>query len=78
MATPEHDKLRIHVNIEISTVALQAIVANAKRMAARGPNGAYHVDTADKVSEMVSRFLEENDFESFVNDIENYTISDSE
>jgi len=76
MPSQENDKLRIHVNIEISTVALQAIVANAKRLAPRGANGSYHIDTADKVSEMVTRFLEENDFEGFVNNLENYAITD--
>ncbi len=77
MSSQGNDKLRIHVNIEISSVALQAIVANAKRTAPRGVNGAYHIDTADKVSEMVTRFLEKNDFEGFVNNIENYTIADA-
>ena len=76
MPSQGNDKLRIHVNIEISTAALQAIVANAKRFAPKGANGSYHIDTADKVSEMVTRFLEENDFEGFVNNLENYAITD--
>jgi hypothetical protein len=32
----------------------------------------YKVDPADKVAEMISRFLLENDFESFVKDADNY------
>ena len=76
MTMSEKNKLRIHVNIEISSMALQAIVANAKRTATKGFNGAYHIDTADKVSEMVTRFLEKNDFEGFVSDIKNYVFFD--
>jgi len=78
MPSAEDDKLRIHVNIEISTVALQSIVANAKRTAPQGANGVYQIDTADKVSEMVTRFLDQNDFEGFVGDINNYIASDTE
>ncbi len=78
MSSQGNDKLRIRVNIEISSLALQVIVANAKRRASRGPNGAYHIDTADKVSEMVTRFLEDNDFEGFVSNLDNYPISDSQ
>lgn len=68
------DKLSINVNIEITVDALQAIVANAKFMAPKDADGTYHVDTADFVSSMISRFLEEKDFDSFVMNIENYTL----
>ena len=78
MPSTEDDKLRIHVNIEISTVALQSIVANAKRTAPKDASGAYHIDTADKVSEMVTRFLDQNDFEGFVGDVNNYIAPDAE
>ena len=74
MPTAEKDRLRIHVNIEISASALQAIVANAKRLATRSTNGAYHIDTADQVANMVTRFLDLNGFEEFVGDIENYRL----
>lgn len=66
------DKLSVHVNVEITADALQAIVANAKRTAPKGANGTYHVDTADYVSAMISRFLVEKDFDSYVMNIENY------
>ena len=67
------DKLSVHVNIQISANALQAIVANAKRTATKGPDGTYRVDTADYVGTMVSRFLEEKDFDGYVMDINNYS-----
>jgi ribosome maturation factor RimP len=67
------EKLNVHVNVEISPTALQAIVANAKQTAPKDANGTYHIDTAEYVSAMISRFLDEKDFDSFVLNIENYS-----
>ncbi|MDM8552693.1 hypothetical protein QUF72_21610 [Desulfobacterales bacterium HSG2] len=66
------ETLDVNVNVEITTETLQAIVANAKKIVGPNERGFYHIDTADKVSEMISRFLHENDFESYVKDIGNY------
>lgn len=60
------DTITVHLNVEITTQSLQTIVENAKKKAGRDENGIYRIDTADKVSEMVSRFLLEKDFESYV------------
>jgi hypothetical protein len=70
----QHDTnvLAVNVVIELTPGALQAIVENAKRLAGRNEKGHYTVDTADKVGEMVSRFLAQNNFEGFVKDPENY------
>jgi hypothetical protein len=62
----------VRANVEMTTASLQAIVQNAKNVAGRDEKGRYRVDTADKVSEMVSRFLLENDFENFVKNIDNF------
>ena len=70
--TDEKDLIEIHVNVKITTVSLQTIVGNAKKIAGRNEKGHYRVDTADKVSEMISSFLLENDFEGYVSDIKNY------
>ena len=64
--------ITVHVNVEISTASLQTIVENVKQLAGRDENGVYRVDTADKVSEMISRFLFDNDFEDYVKNIANY------
>ncbi len=77
MPSQEKETLRIHVNIDISSSALKTIVANAKRLAPRAANGSYQIDTADKVSEMVTRFLETHDFDSFVSNLDNYTNANS-
>ena len=70
--TESKDKITVHVNVEITVASLQTIVENVKRIAGRDENGVYRVNTADKVSEMISRFLLDNDFEGYVKDIENY------
>jgi hypothetical protein len=67
------ETIRINTNVEITPVSLQAIVENAKLIAGKDPRGVYRVDTADKVSEMITKFLLEKDFESFVLDINNFT-----
>jgi len=66
------DMITVHVNVEITTASLQTIVENVKQLAGRDEKGVYRVDTADKVSEMISRFLFDNDFEGYVKHIENY------
>ena len=73
MTDTRNDRLIVHVNVEISAAALQAIVANAKRMAAKDADGICRVDTADQLSIMISRFLDENDFDNYVLDFDNYT-----
>ena len=65
MSRPD-DKLQIHINVEISATALQTIVAYAKQSAAKSESGAFRVDTADQVSEVISRFLEEKNFDDYV------------
>ena len=66
------DTIVVRANVEMTTASLQAIVANAKKVSGPDEKGVYRVDTADQVSAMISRFLLENNFESFVKDIENY------
>ena len=71
--TEKKDMVLIHANIDITAAALQAIVENAKKITGRNEKGHYRVDTAEKVSEMISRFLLEKDFESYAGDINNFT-----
>jgi hypothetical protein len=66
------DTLMVRANVEMTAASLQAIVENAKKVSGPDQKGGSRVDTADKVSEMISRFLLENDFESFVKNIDNY------
>ncbi|QTA80375.1 Uncharacterized protein dnl_26770 [Desulfonema limicola] len=66
------ETLLINANIEISAIALQAVVENAKIIAGRDKDGRYRLDTAQKTGEMISRFLFEKDFESYAKDISNY------
>ncbi|MFZ2042284.1 MAG: hypothetical protein WAV08_16440 [Desulfobacterales bacterium] len=73
---PEATKetIAVHAVVEMTTGSLQAIVRNAKAIAGRDQNGRYRVDTADKVGEMISRFLRQHDFEGFVENIDNYKV----
>ena len=64
--------VRVHVNIELSAAALQAVVANTKKKAGTDEKGHYRVDTADALSDLISRFLREKDFEAFSKDENNY------
>jgi len=66
------DKIFINVTIDISPLTLQAIVKNAKKIAGTDDKGIYRVDTAEKVNEMVSSFLEKYDFDEYVNNIDKY------
>jgi hypothetical protein len=72
MPTSSDVRLTIHVNVQISAFALQTIVANAKKVAPRDGGGSLRIDTADWVSQMISKFLEQRDFENFVKDGSNY------
>ena len=66
------ETLTVRTNIEITPKALEAIVENSKKIAGKNENGIFTVDTAEKVSEMISRFLVEKDFEGYVREIENF------
>jgi hypothetical protein len=70
--TASEPTVRVHVNIEIKAAALQAVVQNAKQLVGRDAKGHYRVDTADKVGEMITRFLAEKDFTAFAKDLTNY------
>jgi broad-specificity NMP kinase len=54
------DMITVHVNVEITAASLKTIVENVKRIAGHDEKGVYRVDTADKVSEIISQFLFDN------------------
>ena len=64
--------VRVHINIELSTTALQAVVANSKKRAGADEQGRYRVDTADALAAMISKFLQEKGFDEFARDMANY------
>lgn len=72
MAAAKDDVIRIHVNLDIHPVTFQTIVANAKKNAGCDAQGRYHVDTAEMVGTIISRFLSENNFSEYVQNINNY------
>ena len=66
------ETILIRANVELTPESLRAVVENAKAIAGKDEKGVYRVDTADLTSEMISKFLLEKDFESYVSDINNY------
>ncbi len=66
------DTIVVNATVEMTTASLRTVVAKAKQLAGRDQRGRYRVDTADVVNRMISRFLLEKDFESFVQNTENY------
>jgi hypothetical protein len=70
---PENEQLvRVHVNIEISAAALKAVVAHSKQKAGTDDSGHYRVDTADALAALISKFLQNKNFDQFAADIDNY------
>ncbi len=65
------ESIKVHVNVEITATVLQAIVKNAKALTGQDEKGVYHVDTADMLSRMISKFLINNDFEYYAKNIDN-------
>ena len=73
MPDASNEKLAVHVNVQISADALQAIVTNTKLIATKDADGICRVDPADQLSIMISRFLDKMDFDKYVMNLENYT-----
>ena len=69
---PSKHLVTIQVNIDLMSSILSAIVVHAKEIFGKDDTGHYRIDTADFTSEMITRFLREKDFESFVKDKSNY------
>jgi len=70
--TGESPLVRVHVNIELPASALQAVVANTKKKAAADQQNRYPMDTADALSALISKFLQEKGFDAFSKDVTNY------
>lgn len=68
----ENPLVRVHVNIELPASALQAVVANTKKKTAAAAGGRHPMDTADALSALISKFLQENGFDAFAGDEKNY------
>jgi hypothetical protein len=66
------DTIVVNATVEMTTRSLGDIVSMAKALTGRDHKGHYHVDTAEAVNKMISRFLLEKNFESYVRQKENY------
>ncbi|MBU1055250.1 MAG: hypothetical protein KKC46_15720 [Proteobacteria bacterium] len=70
----EKNTININANIELSISSLETIVDTAKKIIGRNEKGYYRIETADVVSQIISRFLDENNFESYIKDLSNYDL----
>lgn len=66
------ETILVRVNLEMSTEALKTIVRIAREIVGPDEEGIYRVDTADRVGEMISKFLLEENFNDYVREIDNY------
>jgi hypothetical protein len=64
--------VNVHVNINLPAACLQAVVSNWKKKSAQEGQGRHHFDTADALSELITRFLLEKNFEEYTKDESNY------
>jgi len=69
----QRQMIKINAVLEITAESLRTIVDQVKKMTGKDEKGVYRVDTADKVGEMISKFLLEGNFESYVKNPNNYT-----
>jgi len=70
------DAIRVNVNIEISGATLQKIVQIAKDIVGRNDKGYYRIDTADLLEDLLSTFIDEKGFETYIEDRANYQFLD--
>lgn len=77
MPKPSEDLLTIHVTVDLTPATLSAIVANFKAIFGKDKTTRSQIDTADLTSEMISRFLLDKDFESYVKDQANYAFKEN-
>ena len=64
--------ITVNARIRIPAVIIETVVNNAKHMAGADEKGVYRVDTAEKLNELISNFLEIQNFSEYVKDFENY------
>jgi hypothetical protein len=69
---PQDDKVMINTQIEIAGHTLQQIVSMAKQLQGPDARGHFNIDTADLVSDLISRFLIDGRFDDYVADQRNY------
>lgn len=69
---PQDGKLMINTQIEIAGQTLRQIVSMAKKLHGPDAKGHFSIDTADLVSNLISRFLIDGGFEAYVADQRNY------
>lgn len=66
------DAVSVNVTIDISGETLQTIVQTAQGIVGRNDKGHYRIDTADLLEDLLSAFIAEKGFATYVADRGNY------
>jgi len=74
MDKTDRQTIEISAVLEITPESLQSIVGNGKQLAGQDEKGHFKIDTAELANRVISRFLMEKDFESYAEDIGNYSV----
>ena len=69
---PQDDTVIINARNEIGGPTLHQIVSMAKKIKGPDAQGHYRIDTADLVSDLISRFLIDGGFEAYVAEKRHY------
>ena len=73
-ASKDPQILSVNVQVDLDPKALERIVAHAKEQAPHDERGRPRVDTWSWVGAMISRFLSEKDFTTYVDDPVRYEV----
>lgn len=65
----EKEMITVNAKVEITAETIEVIVKHAKEISKAQGKGAF-LDPADMVGMLISSFLEDNDFASYVKEIE--------
>ena len=66
------ENIKIHARVELNSDVLENVKIRCKEIAKSKNLKMYQVDPADMVGELISKFLEENHFTDYSEDIKNY------
>ena len=74
MDKTDRHTIEISAVLEMAPESLQAIVGNGKQLAGQDEKGRFKIDAAELANRVISRFLMEKDFQSYAEDIGNYSF----
>lgn len=74
MTEQDRKTIAIHVNVEVTPRALESVMNEAKKRLTSQVRKESRIDTADYIGLMITKFLVEKDFDSYVADPLNHIL----